>query len=121
MHHVTVDRINKLVEVRLQGALDLAAIEASGAATRAAVRSLGLGPGAHVTLCDVSEGGVIDDAAIASAFAQWADPRYTVVRARKVAIVASALNRLKATAPSATRDNMALFATRAEAMRWLFA
>jgi hypothetical protein len=121
MHNIRVDRINKLVDVRLTGTLDVAAMEASGVAARAAVRSLGLGPGAHVALYDISEGGVIDDAAIASALQQWADPRYTCVRGRKVAVVAAALNRLKVAGPTAVRDNMAIFATRDEAMRWLFA
>lgn len=121
MHTITVDRINKLVEVRLAGDLDVAAMEASGVAVRAAVRSLGLGPAAHVSLFDISEGGMVSDGAITSAFTQWADPRYTCVRGRKVAVVASALNRLKLAEPSAARDNMAVFATRDAAMRWLFA
>lgn len=122
MHKITVDRINKLVDVRLSGTLDVAAMEASGAATRAAVRSLGLGPGAHVSLYDISDAGLVGDAVIASALGQWADPRYSCVRGRKVALVVpSALNRMKIAAPSATRDNMAVFANRAEAMRWLFA
>lgn len=122
MHKVTIDRINKLVEVRVSGALDAAAMEASGADARAAVRSLGLGPGAHVSLYDISDAGLVGDDAIASALGQWADPRYSCVRGRKVALVVpSALNRMKIAGPSRTRDNMAMFATRAEAMRWLFA
>lgn len=122
MHKVTIDRINKLVDIRLSGALDAAAMEASGAAARAAVRSLGLGPGAHVSLYDISDAGLVGDDAIANALGQWADPRYTCVRGRKVALVVpSALNRIKIAGPTATRDNMAVFETRADAMRWLFA
>lgn len=58
-------------------------------------------------------------AVIESAMRQWADPRFTCVKARKVALVVpSALNRMKMAGP---RDNMQLFATRPEALRWLFA
>lgn len=122
MHKVTVDRISKLVEVRLSGTLDVRAMEESGAAARAAVRSLGLPPGAHVALYDVTDAGLADTAAADSAMQQWADPRYTCVRGRKVALVVpTALNRMKIAAWSETRGNMAIFTNRAEAMRWLFA
>lgn len=121
MFNVRVDRINKLVEQRVSGALDVADVEESGAAVRKAVRSLGTPPGAHVTLYDLSEMRAIGDDAIGSALAQFADPRFTCVRARKVAVVVpSALGRMKLAAPAGTRDNMRMFANRPEAMRWLF-
>lgn len=86
------------------------------------MQSLGLGPGAHVTLYDLSEMGLVSDAVIANAMQQFADPRFTCVRARKVAmVVPSALARMKITPASATRENMAMFGTRTEAMKWLFA
>lgn len=122
MHSVRVDRINKLVEQRISGIPDVAEVETSGAAVRKAVHALGLGPGAHVTLYDLSEMGMVDDAVVASALEQFGDPRFSCVKARKVAmVVPSALARLKLTGPAEARDNMALFATRTEAMRWLFA
>lgn len=120
MHSVRIDRINRLVEQRVVGALDLAEVERSGAAVRAAVRSLGTAPGAHVTLYDLSETAPMDDAVIESALRQFADPRFTCVRARKVALLApSALARMKLNAPAGSRDNMRMFADRGAAMRWL--
>ena len=122
MHSVRIDRINKLIEQRVSGTPDVAEIGVSGAEVRKAVHSLGLGPGGHVTLYDLSELGLISDAAVASAMQQFADPRFSCVKARKVAVVMpSALNRLKLTGPSAARDNMQVFPDRAAAMRWLFA
>ena len=120
MHGVRIDRINRLVEQRVVGALDLAEVERSGAAVRAAVRSLGTAPGAHVTLYDLSETAPLDDAVIESALRQFADPRFTCVCARKVALLApSALARMKLNAPAGSRDNMRMFADRGDAMRWL--
>ncbi|MES2754543.1 MAG: hypothetical protein V4659_07760 [Pseudomonadota bacterium] len=122
MHSIRIDRINRLVEQRITGTPDITEIEASGAEVRKAVRSLGLAPRAHVTLYDLSEMGLISEATITNAMAQFADPRFSCVKARKVAmVVPSALARMKISPASATRDNMALFATRPEAMRWLFA
>ena len=122
MHSIRIDRINHLVEQRVSGTPDVAEVEASGAEVRKAVRSLGLGPGKHVTLYDLSEMGLVSDAVIACAMQQFADPRFTIVKARKVAmVVPSALARMKITPASATRDNMATFSNRAEAMKWLFA
>lgn len=121
MHSVRVDRVNKLIEQKVSGTPDVAEIEAAGAEARRAVRSLKASPGAHVSLYDLSGIGAISDAVIESALRQWADPRYTCVRARKVALVApSALARLKLGKPTAVRDNMRMFSDRAEAMRWLF-
>lgn len=121
MHSVRIDRINKMIEQRISGTPDVAEIEAAGAEARRAVRSLEAAPGAHVSLYDLTGIGAISDAAIESAMRQWADPRYTIVRARKVALVApSALARLKLGKPTAPRENMRMFADRAEAMRWLF-
>lgn len=122
MHTIRIDRINKLVEQRIGGTPDPAEAEANGAAMRHAVRSLGVMPDTHLSLYDCSEMGPVGDEVLASAFRQWNDPRFTCVRARKVAVVLpSALTRLKAAEPSQARANMQLFATRAEAMRWLFA
>lgn len=122
MHSVRIDRINRLVEQRVGGVPDVAEVEASGAAMRKAVRSLGTKPGAHVSLYDLSELGPVGDDTIACALRQWSDPRFTCVKARKVALVVpSAVARMKFAVPTGSRDNMALFATRTEAMRWLFA
>jgi hypothetical protein len=122
MHSVRVDRINKLVEQRLTGVPDVLEIEAAGTLMRQAVRSLNGGPGQHVSLIDCTELGPIADDAVASAFRQWNDPRFSCVRARKVAVVVpSALARLKLTQPVSGRPNMQMFADRAGAMRWLFA
>lgn len=121
MHSVRVDRINKMIEQRVSGMLDVAEIEVAGSEARRAVRSLQAAPGAHVSLYDLTGMDAISDAAIDSALRQWADPRYTIVRARKVALVApSALARLKLARPAAVRENMRLFADRTQAMRWLF-
>lgn len=121
MHTVRIDRINRLIEQRVSGTLDLDEVEASGNAVRQAVRSLGAGPGAHVTLFDLSEMTLASDAVIASAMRQFADPRYTCVKARKVAmVIPSAVARLKLGPSVASRDNMAVFAGRDEALRWLF-
>lgn len=120
MHSVRVDRIHKMIEQRLGGTPDVAAIEAAGAEARRAVRSLNAAPGQHVSMYDLTGINAISDAALASAMQQWADPRYTIVRARKVALVASsALARLKLKGAAASRENMRLFADRSDAMRWL--
>lgn len=122
MHSIRIDRINRLVEQRVAGTPDVAEIETAGAAMRQAIRTLGAGPGAHLSLYDLTGMDGISDAIIASAMQQWADPRFTCVRARKVAmVVPSALARLKLGGPASRRDNMALFADRATAMKWLFA
>lgn len=121
MHSIRVDRINALVEQRISGTPDVAEIEESGAAMRKAVRELGTPPETHRSLYDCSAMGPIGDDVVASAFSQWNDPRFSCVRARKVAVVVpSTLTRLKAAESTKTRPNMQLFATRAEAMRWLF-
>lgn len=122
MQSIRIDRINRLVEQRISGSPSAAEADEWGAAMRQAVRSLGTAPGAHVSLYDCSEMGLVGDDALASAFRQWNDPRFTCVRARKVAVVLpSALLRMKAAPGSRARDNMQLFATRPEAMRWLLA
>ncbi len=122
MHSITVDRINRLVEQRVSGALDLAGVVETGAAVRKAVRSLGTAPGAHLTLYDLSELSPVGDDVVGSAIEQFADPRFSCVKARKVAmVVPSALMRLKLAGPLGTRDNLAVFADRPAAMRWLFA
>ncbi len=121
MHSVRTDRINRMIEQRISGTPDVAEIEAAGVAARKAVQSLGAAPGTHVSLYDLSGVQAISDEVIDSAMKQWADPRYTIVRARKVALVApSAIARLKLNRPATSRDNMRLFADRGEAMRWLF-
>ena len=121
MHTIRIDRINKLVEQRIVGAMDVTEVEESGAAMRHAVRSLAAAPGAHLSLYDCSEMGRVGDDVVASAFRQWNDPRFTCVRARKVAVVVpSNLTRLRAADGSKSRPNMQMFADRAEAMRWLF-
>ena len=122
MHSVRIDRINRLVEQRVSGTFDAATVERSGAEMRRAIRSLDAGPGGHLSLYDLSELTIPSDAVVEGAFQQLADPRFTYVRARKVAVVApSALMRLKLAGPAAARDNMAVFAERPDAMRWLFA
>ena len=122
MHSIRIDPIHRLVEQRVSGMLDVAGVAESGAAVRKAVRSLDAAAGTHVTLYDLSDLLPVGDDVVASALEQFADPRFTCVRARKVAMVApSALMRLKLTGPARSRENMALFADRAEAMRWLFA
>lgn len=121
MHSIRVDRINKLVEQRIVGTLDVAEVEESGAAMRHAVRSLDAAPGAHLSLYDCSAMGNVGNDVVASAFRQWNDPRFSCVRARKVAVVVpSNLTRLRAADGSRSRPNMQMFADRAEAMRWLF-
>ena len=121
MHKIRIDRINLLVEQRVSGTPNVAEVEESGAAMRHAVRSLDAGPDAHLSLYDCTDMGVIGDDAVASAFRQWNDPRFTCVRARKVAVVVpSTLTRLRAADWTKARPNMRLFATRPEAMRWLF-
>lgn len=122
MHSIRVDRINNLIEQRIDGTPDVAEVEASGAEVRRAVRSLGLGPGKHVTLYDLSGVGVIGGDVVACAMQQFADPRFTCVKARKVAmVVPSALARMKIAPAANARDNMATFSNRADAMKWLFA
>ena len=121
MHRVRTDPINRLVELRLSGALDIAAVEAAGESARLAVRSLGGGPGAHVSLYDLTDADPPRADAVRSAFDQWNDPRLAAVRARKVAVVAPRpLVRLGLAKPGATRPNMAVFEDRQAAMRWLF-
>lgn len=121
MHSVRIDRINRLVEQRIGGIPDEAEIGAAGVEARKAIRALDTGPLGHVTLVDCSDIGPVTDAVIAAAFAQWNDPRFSCVRARKVAmILPSALARMKVSPPSKSRDNMALFSSRDDAMRWLF-
>lgn len=122
MYRIRIDRIGKLLEQRVTGTPDVAETEASGAAMRQAALTLGLGPEEHVTLYDLSEMGLVGDDVIASTFRQFNDPRFSCVRARKVAVViGSALLRMKVAGPSETRPNMRVFADRADAMRWLFA
>lgn len=121
MHSIRIDRVNKLVEQRIAGTLGVAEVEESGAAMRHAVRSLGTAPGAHLSLYDCSDMGLVGEDVVASAFRQWNDPRFSCVRARKVAVVVpSPLTRIRAADDSKTRPNMRLFAERGEAMRWLF-
>ena len=121
MHSICIDRVNKLVEQRISGTPDVAAIETYGAAMRQAVRSLGTRPEAHLSLYDCSQMGVIGEDAIASALRQWNDPRFSCVRARRVAVVAPmALTRMRLARGDGMRANMQLFASRSEAMRWLF-
>ena len=121
MHSIRIDRINKLVEQRIAGTLDLAEVEESGAAMRRAVRSLGTAPGAHLSLYDCSDMGLVGEEVVASAFRQWNDPRFSCVRARKVAVVVpSPLTRMRTADDSKSRPNMRMFAERGEAMRWLF-
>lgn len=121
MHSVRVDRVNRLVEQRIGGTPDVAEIEAAGVEVRKAIRALNAGPAGHVTLVDCSEMGSIPDTVVAAAFAQWNDPRFSCVRARKVAmILPSAIARMKVGPQSKARTNMAVFANREEAMRWLF-
>lgn len=121
MHSIRVDRINKLVEQRIVGTIDVAEVEESGAAMRQAVRALGTAPGAHLSLYDCSDMGSVGEDVVASAFRQWNDPRFTCVRARKVAVVVpSPLTRMRTADDTKTRPNMRMFAERGEAMRWLF-
>lgn len=122
MHKIVLDHVNKLLEMRLSGPASLADIVSAGTAARAAVRSFGTPPGAHRSIYDLSEMGAISDEAIDKAFSEWADPRFTCVRARKVAIVAppplirSRLEKLRD-----SRPGLSVFETRQQAMRWLFA
>lgn len=121
MHSIRIDRISKLVEQRISGAPDLVEVEEAGAAMRHAVRSMGFAPESHRSLYDCSEMGAVGDDVFDSAFRQWNDPRFTCVRARKVAVVLpSTLARLRIRGQADRRANMQLFATRPEAMRWLF-
>ena len=127
MHRVTVDRINKLVEVRLSGMLDVAAMEASGTrdARRGALAGAS-GPGAHVSLYDISDAGLSIGAAGGSLARLRAMGRSALLPAcagaRWRCVVPSALNRMKiAGAESRRATTWRCSRARAEAMRWLFA
>lgn len=119
---IHIDRARKLVDVHLSGFFTAEDAAWTGEELRAAILSLGLAPGEHVTLYDATELSVAPNATVEAVKGMFANPSVRPLWARKVAIVSkSALARLQLQRLREARADIAIFGERGEAIDWLLA
>ncbi|MBX3563216.1 MAG: hypothetical protein KF730_01440 [Sphingomonas sp.] len=119
---IRIDRAHKLVEVHLSGFFTAEDAAWTGEELRAAILSLGLAPGEHVTLYDATELNVAPNATVEAVKSMFANPSVRPLWARKVAIITrSALARLQIRRLREARADIAIFAERDAAVDWLLA
>lgn len=120
MYTIHIDRARLLVDMRLSGFFtQQIAIDAT-AALRAAVRSLGADTGRHVTLYDATDLKVSPAETVEYIKNSYTDPSIRSLWARRVAYCApSTLARMQMTRLRGGRPDIAVFASRAEALDWL--
>ena len=122
MHSIQVDPVNTLVEARLSGFFDIAETQRVIDDVRAAVRGLGDRAGQHLSLYDVKNVEVAPGPTIELLQSAFADPAIRHLWARKVAFVTpSALGRMQLKRLREAREDIGVFASRAEALAWLLA
>ena len=121
MFTIEIDRARLLVEMRLSGFFTLEIAHAATGALRDAVRSLGPLAGRHVTLYDASALKVCPPDTVGYIQNSWADPSIRHLWARRVAYCTpSALTRMQAMRLRHSRPDLGVFASRDEALEWLF-
>jgi len=118
---VRVDRERLLVDLRMAGFLTPEIAQQATDAVRAAVRSLGDDAGRHVTLYDATALTALQGITVEQVAAAFADPAIRSLWARRVAYCTpSALVRMQVARLRSAREDIGVFATRAEALAWLF-
>lgn len=121
MHKIVVDRVHNVIEVRVLGDATFDSIGLAGAAARKAVQSLNVKPGIHSSLYDLSDMISATPDAIARAASEWADPGFSCVRAKRIALVMPDVAMRQRLQPlTQARADLQTFAGRPHAMRWLF-
>lgn len=122
MFTVQVDRARLFVDVRISGFFTAELSNEVRAHVRATIAALGRDVGRHVTLYDVSAVQVAPGTVIDAVKADFADRDGSRLRARRIAYCTpSALARLQAARICEGHADMAVFATRDEAIAWLTA
>ena len=122
MFDIRIDRARLLVDVRLAGFLTPDSATKVIQALRDAVRSLGSDTGRHLTLYDATALKVAPGITVEQVAGAFADPAIRSLWARRVAYCTpSALVRMQIGRLRAARADIGVFATRAEALAWLFA
>lgn len=119
---IHVDHARKLVDVRVSGLVTAENAGPMSEEVYAAIRSLGAGPGEHLTLYDVSKLSVAPAQTIELVKALFLRPDVRPLWAKKVAIVTgSALGRMQMQRVREVRDDITLFPDRDAAIEWLLA
>ncbi|MBO9621407.1 MAG: STAS/SEC14 domain-containing protein [Sphingomonas sp.] len=119
-HHIEVDPVRKIVELRVSGLLSPEDAEWIGEELRAAIRSLGRDAGRHCTLYDGSGIKVVPAATVARISQTFDNPAVRELWARKVAfVVTTALARRQVMRLRQIRPDLGVFDTRETALAWL--
>lgn len=120
MFKVTIDRASRLVNVAFEGFFGIDVAVPAGIEVRKAIRDMGLGPGGHVTLFDVTKTQVVPPETFELVRGIYTDPEQKDVIARKVAwVTPSALLQMQLRRLCAYHPAMQVFDDRETAMTWL--
>ncbi|MES2336761.1 MAG: hypothetical protein V4537_01540 [Pseudomonadota bacterium] len=120
MYSIAIDRARLLVDMRLSGFFTPEIAADATQALRAAVRSLGADMGRHVTLYDATDLQVSPAETVAYIAASYAEPEIRPLWARRVAYCTpSALARMQVARLRSGRSDIAVHASREDALAWL--
>lgn len=119
-HHIEVDRVRKIVELRVSGVLAPEDSEWIGEEVRAAIRTLGPDVGRHCTLYDASGVAVVPAATVDRIMRAFDNAEVRKLWARKVAfVVSTVLARRQVLRLRQVRPDFGVFDTREAAIAWL--
>lgn len=122
MHVVSVDRAQRMLDLRVEGFLTVDEVASSARDVHEAIARLGGDPKDHVTLYDLSAASVASADVIASFRDFMANPVYQPVLGRRIAFVSgSALVTMQLKRVGKDKSEISIFPDRASAVDWLLA